>query len=403
MKRAAIASIAVATGLGWLLGASAPARADACPPAGAPWLRVAFAGDALDAALRGRVLVQLAADLQGHGLAPCPADAVDGTAAPPLADVTLALSPGAVLSLEVRDAVTDKRMGRELPLASVPRDALALSIALAAEELLRASWIEAEFAPQPANATTTTTGTTASSTTATALRPGTPSASAPPVPQVVHDVNAEQVARMPMVTQLAQAARTSSTTASTKSDETDSNGAGPSHSAWFAQASLVGAIDRSAGGQTDLGGDVRFSAGGRLAANARVGYRAAPNVTSTHGDVQGREVVAGLGLAYALVRRDAPWGVDLGARADVIDVQFSGVAASGAQATSGSAFGATLGGVVGGWFRLAGPWRVVAEAALGAPLRAVAATDEGVAATGVSGLTFGAALGVAATLGDATP
>jgi hypothetical protein len=374
MKRAAIASIAVVVALGTLLGTSAAARADDCPPAGVPWLRVAFSGDALDAALRGRVLVQLAADLRSHGLSLCPTETADATAGAPLADVALALSSGAVLSLEVRDAVTEKRMARELPLASVPHDALALSIALAAEELLRASWIEAEFA----RTSSASTG--------------------PSVPQVVHDVNAEQVAKMPIV---ARVTATAKPRATVTTDVSESASPSASRSPLSAQLAVVGAIEHSAGGQTDLGGDVRFSVGGRLAATARIGYRAAPDVTSAHGVVQGSEILAGLAVAYALLRRENPWGIELGARADVIDVLFSGIASTpGTQGTSGSALGATLSGVVGGWLRLSGSWRVVGEVAAGAPIRAVAATDLEQTATGVSGFTFGGALGIAATLGD---
>lgn len=114
------------------------ARADVCPPPGAPWLRVTFADDGFEPGLRARVMEQLGADLRRHRVALCDASATTGGETP-LADVALALSPGPVLSLEVRDAVTDKRLARDLPLKSLPRDALALSIALAAEELLHAS------------------------------------------------------------------------------------------------------------------------------------------------------------------------------------------------------------------------------------------------------------------------
>jgi hypothetical protein len=352
LKGPAIASIAVALALAW----TDPARADVCPPAGEAWLRVAFAGDGFTPALRARVLEQLGAEFHAHSLALC--DASDASATPaPLADIALALSPESVLSLEVRDAVTGKQITRELPLGGVPRDALALSITLAAEELVHASWIEAALAPPPVPAAPT---------------------GLQPVPAPVLEVNAVEVARMP------QAERAQ-------------------HS-WMAQAAVLGAAEGSSGGQTDLGGDVSFAIGGRLAMAARAGLRVAPDVKSVHGSVRGRELLAGLGVAYAVVPRDAPFGGDVGIRADLIDVQFSGIPASGAPGAAaitvreGAALGAVMSGTLGGWARLGGPWRIVADAAVGAPIHSVTASDAHETATGVSGVTLGLALGVGVTL-----
>ncbi len=355
LKGPAIASIAVALAL----ACTDPAGADVCPPAGGAWLRVAFAGDGFTPALRARVIEQLGAEFHGHSLALCEASEVSAASAgaPPLADIALALSPESVLSLEVRDAVTGKQITRELALGGVPRDALALSITLAAEELVHASWIEAALAPPPA--------------------PAAP-AGVQPVPAPVLEVNAVEVARMPEVAR--------------------------SQHSWMAQAAVLGAAEGSSGGQTDLGGDVSFALGGRLAMGARVGLRVAPDVKSAHGSVRGRELLAGLGVAYAIVPRDAPWGGDIGVRADLIDVEFSGVAASGAPGAGaitvreGAALGAMMSGTLGGWARLGGPWRIVADAAVGAPIHSVTASDAHETATGVSGITLGLALGVGVTL-----
>ena len=149
---------------------------------------------------------------------------------------------------------------------------------------------------------------------------------------------------------------------------------------------------------------MRFAVGGRLAMGARVGLRLAPDVKSTHGTIHGRELLAGLGVAYAVVPRDAPWGGDVGIRADLIDVQFSGVPASGAAdagaitVSEGAALGAVMSGTLGGWARLGGPWRIVADASVGAPIHSVTASDTYKTATGVSGITLGLALGVGVTL-----
>jgi hypothetical protein len=366
MKRAAIGSIAAGLAL-VCAEAEVASAADGlvCPPAGSAWLRVTFAGDGFTAALRARVVEQLAADLRRHGLILCEGEgeADNSSRAGPLAEIGLTLAPDSVLSLEVRDAVTDKRITRALPLGSVPRDALGLSVTLAAEELLHASWIEAALAP-------------ASAPSGAAVVVAPPK----PVPAAVRAVNAEEIARMPQVASPEPGSRTTT-----------------------AAVAVLGAIERSTGaqaasGQTDLGGDVRFSYGGRLAVSARVGVREAPDVTSAHGTVRGSELLAGLGAAYAIVPRDATWGGEIGARVDALDVTFSGIPSGGAQPASGSRLGVLVGGALGGWGRLGGPWRVVAEAVVGAPVRAVTASDEGATATGVAGVSIGGALGVAATL-----
>ncbi|MGH7271875.1 MAG: hypothetical protein ACREJ3_15705, partial [Polyangiaceae bacterium] len=311
---------------------------------------VSFAGDGFLPWLRAGVTQQLIADLRGHRVALCEApDATPG--ATPLAGIDLALSSTSVLSLAVIDAVTDKRMTREVPLGSVPRDALALSITLAAEELLHASWIEAAFGEAP------------SPTTPLGLKPA---------PPAVQDVNAAEIARMPSVA--GSAPRTE------------------------VEVAVLSAAERTTGGQTDLGGDLRVSAGDRLAVGGQLGLRAAPDVQSVHGVIHGRELRAGLALGYSLSARKAPRGAEIGVRADVLDVEFSGDASPGAQSGRGAALGAVVCATFGAWQRLGGPWRLVGEVDLGAPVHSVTASDEGTTATGVSGVSVGAALGLAVAL-----
>jgi hypothetical protein len=122
----------------------------------------------------------------------------------------------------------------------------------------------------------------------------------------------------------------------------------------------------------------------------------APDVTSAHGDVRGRELLAGLGVGYALTPRGATWGGDVVVRGDVVDVQFSGIAGPGVRSVSNSAIGATVSGALGGWLRLNELLRIVGDVAVGLPIRGVAAQDEGQRTTGLSGVSFGGALGLAA-------
>jgi hypothetical protein len=328
-----------------------------CPATAGPWVRVAFAGDGFaPPALRAHVIEQLGAEFRAHNVGLCEASGAPAEPAP-LADVVLTLSAEALLSLEVRDAVTDKQIARELRLGSVPRDALALSITLAAEELVHASWIEAALAPPPAPA---------------------PAPVPQPVPAQVREVNIQEIAAMPAAPHATHG--------------------------WIAEAAVMGAGEWAAGGQknlANLGGDIRFVLGGRLAMSALAGVRLAPSVTSAHGTVNESELLAGAGVSYAIVPRDARFGGDVGVLAELIDVQFSGTPSINAHSTapaSGSALGAVLSGTLGGWARIGGPFRIVAEAAVGAPVHGVSAKDWNDIATGVSGVTVGLAIGVAATL-----
>jgi hypothetical protein len=113
--------------------------------------------------------------------------------------------------------------------------------------------------------------------------------------------------------------------------------------------------------------------------------------------MRSNEVVVGLAGSVALVERSQPVGVELLLHVDVFDLQVSGVADAGARGISGSALGASATGGVGGWLRVSGPLRVVAEGCVGAPLRGATASDDGVVALSVTGALFGAALGMGAT------
>jgi hypothetical protein len=317
------------------------AFADTCPPAHGPWLRVGLDGDAFTAPLRARVLEQMAADLGERGIATCPTP-VDGA---PLGDVRLTFTRPSTLSIDLRDDVTQKQVSRTLSLAGVPRDALGLSIALAAEELLHASWIEAALTPEPT--------------------PG-PVVVAAPVPAAIVESNARVVAQIPR--------------------------------AAVAYASIMAAADHATGGQTALGADIRLMWGGRFALGVRVGARAALDTTSEHGSIRQRELLLGIAGAYALVPRDARWGGEIFARVDALDLQLSAVASPGAEASSGSALAAVATGGVGGWLRLGGSWRAILEGGAGAPIHGVSATDEGHTSTGLTGATFSVALGIGSAL-----
>ncbi len=130
-----------------------PAHAAQSPPCGArgwPWVRLAddVLAPPFDAAFRALLVAQLGAGLEARHIELCAArDGTPGDGA--ASEVSLSAAQGDVVTVAVRDAITGKRLAREVPLASVPRDARPLTLALAVDELLRASWVELALADAP--------------------------------------------------------------------------------------------------------------------------------------------------------------------------------------------------------------------------------------------------------------
>jgi hypothetical protein len=128
----------------------ARAQESACGVRGWPfvWLLPA----PFDVGFRALLVAQLEAGLAARHIELCAATgerpAPDGAAS----EISLSATEGDVVTVAVRDAITGKRLARELALASVPRDAWPLTLALAVDELLRASWVELALpdAPPPA-------------------------------------------------------------------------------------------------------------------------------------------------------------------------------------------------------------------------------------------------------------
>ena len=108
-----------------------------------------------DAGVDARAVVErLEVELAGRGVSLCATPPANGERA--LATVHVGAGAGArgesvKLDIEVRDDVTEKRVAREVDLQGTPRDERSVVIALAADELLRASWAELALdrAPKP--------------------------------------------------------------------------------------------------------------------------------------------------------------------------------------------------------------------------------------------------------------
>lgn len=129
------------------------ARAETdCDDAARPVVVVAFSGEPWDAKLEKGVLDHLRAGLEPAGFRVCRI----GTASKivPVATVELSQRSGerVAATIEVRDGVTAKRVARDIDLGALPEDGRALGVGVAADELLRASWVELSLtgAPKPA-------------------------------------------------------------------------------------------------------------------------------------------------------------------------------------------------------------------------------------------------------------
>jgi hypothetical protein len=118
------------------------AGAAGCGAPQSPWISVEFAGRGWERRARTEVMADLRAGLRQEAIDVC--TRATGPDRAPLAAITLRLSERADLAvtIELHDAVTKKRVGREVSLQAIPQDGRPLATAIAADELLRASWAE---------------------------------------------------------------------------------------------------------------------------------------------------------------------------------------------------------------------------------------------------------------------
>jgi hypothetical protein len=265
-----------------------------------------------------------------------------GPAAEPLARVSFTpVGEGSTrYSLDVTDSVTHKRVGRDLSLEKLPADGRALALAVAAEELLRASWAEL------------------------ALR-GVHSPDTAPPPEVRAVVERARPAPAPPSRSTALGARL--------------------------------AFEHFFGGQTHFGGDavLLLPLGAFTGASVALGGRRALSEQAPHGSIGARALAAELGLSVLLVQRP---GLELGAGVSgrALWLTFEPASAGTAQAStqSGLAFIARAG------LSLVFGTKLKSFASLGAglPLRSFSASDSGAEVTGASGLELFAATGLALEL-----
>ena len=332
-----------------LLGIAWTAHVRAAPACGAanrPWVSLGFAEGNWPPGFAEKVLADLRAGLTSRGIDACPDDTGPPSEAP-LATVRVAAldKKSVAVTVEIRDAVTAKRVSRDVDLAVVPPDGRPFAIAIAVDELVWASWAEIALARKSRKQA------------ASAPRP------APP-PEVVEGVESELPA------------------------------SGPSP-----ELGVRFAMEHYLGGQTLLGADAAtiLPLAQRFALDFDAGYRVGFGTDAPHGDVHASAIGFTASGRYAFVHTSfADVGLVLGCRAAV--VRFRGSAAPGAQATEVSGLTVFARGGAFTGLHLGGPFALDAGFGAGAPLRGLEATDTGQVVSGVSGAEFFAQLGFTAEL-----
>lgn len=139
-----MARLACVVVLGISRTAAASSESD-CGKSGQPWVSVGFAEGSWREGLREAALQDLKAGLANRHIDTCQEG--DGPARSPVAAIRITSngSESFQVTVEIRDSVTEKRVSRDVDLSSVPLDGRAFAIALAADELVWASWAEIGF------------------------------------------------------------------------------------------------------------------------------------------------------------------------------------------------------------------------------------------------------------------
>jgi hypothetical protein len=309
-----------------------------CAGSGGSVVLVVFAGTRWPAELRRGVLTHLRAGLEPTGFRVCDAEGAGDIAK--VATVELRQNPGerVTATIEVRDGITAKRVARDIDLSALPDDARALGVGVAADELLRASWVELSLTGSPKPAT-------------------------PPPPAVTKAVES-----------------------SLKRPESPK----------LSEASGFGAAEGYTGGLVLFGGDVAFERrlGSSLGFGLALGIRQSAQNPSAHGSISASTFVAGATLLVD-VATAGPLRFDVEAGARVSDVRLRGQAAPGSVGTESSAVGVDARAGVGLAYRIGSQFLVSLKGGVGVPLRAVVGRDHGETEVGLSGFEWYAALGPA--------
>lgn len=304
---------------------------------------VALRAEVLDERLRARFTEQLRAALAARSIALCTAD--ETSIGAPLARINLEATEAKegkiALTVTVSDALTNKRVVRDVELADVPADGRPLMLAQAADELLRASWAEL-------------------------LVPDAP----PPTREVPPEV----------------ADTLRPTEASTPSPKRIEMFAGLGSEAFGS-------------GQIQIGPDVIIGAFPfeRFGALLRVGVRTASSSETSKGAVDASAIVGAVTLIASVLPRTNRIGLDAGAEVFLTRAHYEGRPTIDALGRNEEGTAVHVALVPRTWIVLIGPLRAALDLRAGVPLHGVRVVATGETVAGVRGVLVGAnvALGAA--------
>jgi hypothetical protein len=265
-------------------------------------------------------------------------DASIATTSTAVAEIALRSGDAGRVTIVALDAVTEKRVERDVDLSALPPDSRALALAASADELLRASWAELLLVHARALAR--------------------------PAPKEVREAVA------PAAPPQAE-------------PERFEIGAGLS-------------AEHYTGGYTALGPDVLVTVlpWERLGIEARFGFRSAFALGAPDGSVGATALVASLGARAALLPRAERFGVDLVLRGVLTHASFTATATGTVAASDGSGLAISGVGSAVTWMALVPRVRLFLEAGLGAPFQSVRAIDQGRPVAALSGLLAAGSLGL---------
>jgi hypothetical protein len=332
-------SVCVSPMFGLLLAQPAAAT---CGEHGRPWVALTFAGgQEWPRELRDESSADLRAALRLRGIDVCDADRPAETKPVALLDLHISAAERVRVSIDVRDAITNKRVLRDVDLHSVAPDVRALLLAQAADELLRASWVELAVADAPVPAQ--------------------------PPPLAVQLIVQEQV-RAPA-----------------------------------APRPVIGArvvFEHYTGGQNLLGGDAFLDVWltRRLGASFGLGLRGGFVVHAADGTIDTRALLVAGDMFATLWPAEMRYNLAVSFGVQLSDLVVSGRAAESERAQQLSALAVMMRAGLLGWWQVTDSLRLSLALAPGLSLRSVAARDSGQVVTSTSGLALQALLGVGGAL-----
>lgn len=308
-----------------------------CGRAGRPWISVVFVGEGLSPAQRESIAADLRAGLRLRGIDVCALGA-EGSE-PPLALVQLgagASSEHVSVTIDVHDAITEKRVLRDVDLSRVTVDGRSLRVSQAAEELLRASWAELALADAPTPPQT------------------------PPI-EVTRAVLPAPSARM--------------------SDRV---------------LGVRFAAQHHAAGTSLLGGDAFFTwfPTARFGAEVALGLREGMRASARNGSIDSSAVSGAISLCLAILPRTGKLDLTAKLGTQLSRVRFAGRGDAGVLGRERALFAASARGALAAQLWLTRALQLSLELGPGLPLRSVTALDSGRDAAGTSGVELHGAFGL---------